>query len=106
MATTTDDLTAVELTGMGRLTQRQQRGQDRVWCGITPAAGSVADPARYRRGDWVAQWFPRACAEHPGRCLMPIAGPVRIVERLSASGARPDQTFREDSTACAAAPAG
>ncbi|MGW4705007.1 hypothetical protein [Streptomyces sp. NPDC004285] len=68
MATETDDLTAVELPRMGTLTQRQQRGQDCVWCGITLASGSVVDlgPRRYRRGDWATSWFPRACAKHPG----------------------------------------
>ncbi|MEU2115210.1 hypothetical protein ABZ567_06055 [Streptomyces sp. NPDC016459] len=67
MATTTDDLTAVELPLIGTLTQRQQRGQDCVWCGITLAAGTVTDlgPRRYRRADWVTYWFPRACKKHP-----------------------------------------
>ncbi|MCZ0979408.1 hypothetical protein O1L60_10665 [Streptomyces diastatochromogenes] len=55
MATETEDLTAVALPRMGTLTQRQQRGQDCVWCGITLGAGGVVDlgPRRYRRGDWV-----------------------------------------------------
>ncbi|MGW6418857.1 hypothetical protein [Streptomyces sp. NPDC055055] len=68
MAPDTDDLTAIPLPPIGTLTQRQQRGQDCVWCGITLAAGSVVDlgPRRYRRAGWATEWFPRACAKHPG----------------------------------------
>ncbi|MFI2352002.1 hypothetical protein ACH492_34380 [Streptomyces sp. NPDC019443] len=55
------------LPAIGTLTQRQQRGMDCVFCGITLVAGSVVDlgPQRLRRGDWVTRWFPRACKRHP-----------------------------------------
>ncbi|MFB7030097.1 MULTISPECIES: hypothetical protein [unclassified Streptomyces] len=64
---TTDDLTAVELPRLGTLTQRQQRGQDCVWCGITLAPGKVVDlgPRRLRIADWTTEWYPRACEKHP-----------------------------------------
>lgn len=54
------------LPPIGTLTQRQQRGMDCVFCGITLVAGSVMDlgPRKLRRGDWVTRWFPRACKKH------------------------------------------
>jgi hypothetical protein len=67
MATEMDGPTTVELPRIGTLTQRQQRGQDCVWCGVTLRAGAVADlgPRRLRTGDWTPQWYPRACLKHP-----------------------------------------
>ncbi|MEU8539667.1 hypothetical protein AB0C52_06625 [Streptomyces sp. NPDC048717] len=67
MVRETHELAAVELPRIGTLTQRQQRGQDCVWCGVTLSAGAVVDlgPRRLRIGDWTPQWFPRACLRHP-----------------------------------------
>ncbi|MGJ7415132.1 hypothetical protein AB9128_04600 [Streptomyces cinereoruber] len=64
---TTDDLAAVELPRLATLTQRQQRGQDCVWCGITLIPGKVADLGSrpFRIADWTTQWYPRACKKHP-----------------------------------------
>ncbi|MFB8041384.1 hypothetical protein ACFC8F_08845 [Streptomyces hydrogenans] len=63
----TSNTADVRLPRFGTLTQRQQRGQDCVWCGVTLVAGHVVDlgPRRYRRADWLTQWFPRACRKHP-----------------------------------------
>ncbi|TXS22606.1 hypothetical protein EAO71_24190 [Streptomyces sp. ms191] len=67
MAPETDSLRAVELPRIGSLTQRQQRGQDCVWCGVTLVAGSTVDlgPRRRRILDYATQWYPRACRKHP-----------------------------------------
>ena len=67
MATETKDLAAVELPRIGTLTQRQQRGQDCVWCGCTLVPGTAVDlgPRRLRILDYTANWFPRACRRHP-----------------------------------------
>lgn len=59
--------TEVPLPPIGELSQRQQRGQDCVFCGVVLVPGDVVDlgPRRLRRGDWVTSWWPRACAKHP-----------------------------------------
>ncbi|MFE5296414.1 hypothetical protein [Streptomyces sp. NPDC056632] len=67
MATETEELAAVQLPRIGTLTQRQQRGQDCVWCGVTLTAGAAVDlgPRPLRILDYTANWFPRACRTHP-----------------------------------------
>ncbi|GGT31202.1 hypothetical protein GCM10014713_25810 [Streptomyces purpureus] len=54
------------LPRIGTLTQRQQRGQDCVWCGISLATGTAVDlgPRPLRILDYTANWFPRACRSH------------------------------------------
>ena len=61
------EATEIPLPPIGELSQRQQRGQDCVWCGVTLVAGAVVDlgPRKLRRGDWRTSWFPRACSKHP-----------------------------------------
>jgi hypothetical protein len=67
MAPETDEPAPVKLPRIGTLTQRQQRGQDCVWCGITLAAGTAVDLGErpLRILDYTAHWFPRACRSHP-----------------------------------------
>lgn len=59
-------MTVRELSSMGTLTVRQQRGIDCVFCGVTLAAGNVIDlgPQTFRRCGEPACWFPRACKKH------------------------------------------
>ncbi|MCX4550494.1 hypothetical protein OG204_14275 [Streptomyces sp. NBC_01387] len=56
------------LPAIDSLSQRQQRGMDCVWCGITLAPGTAVDlgPRDVRILDHTTQWFPRACKRHDG----------------------------------------
>ncbi|MGW7198441.1 hypothetical protein [Streptomyces chryseus] len=49
-----------------RLSQRQQRGMDCVFCGITLSSETAVDlgPRRIRILDHITQWFPRSCDQH------------------------------------------
>ncbi|WP_455353140.1 hypothetical protein [Streptomyces sp. SYSU K217416] len=51
---------------MASLSQRQRRGMDCVWCGITLTAGIAVDlgarPCRI--ADMTFSWYPRACRTH------------------------------------------
>ncbi len=60
-AAETKSLPAIET-----LSQRQQRGMDCVWCGITltPATAVDLGPRKIKRLDYVTQWYPRACTSH------------------------------------------
>lgn len=52
------------------LSQRQQRGVDCVWCGITLTPTTTAvdlGPRPVKRLDYVTQWYPRACKSHTGQ---------------------------------------
>lgn len=81
----TSNTADVRLPRFGTLTQRQQRGQDCVWCGVTLVAGHVVDlgPRRYRRADWLTQWFPVPAGSTPQgtrddlrpRTGVPVRGP-------------------------------
>ncbi len=54
------------LPPMASLSQRQRRGMDCVWCGITLTAGIAVDlgarPCRI--ADMTFSWYPRACRTH------------------------------------------
>ncbi|MEV6790918.1 hypothetical protein AB0M87_02730 [Streptomyces sp. NPDC051320] len=56
----------IELPPVGGLSQRQQRGTDCVWCGITLTPQTAVDlgPRKLRILDHVTAWFPRACRTH------------------------------------------
>ncbi|MGW7200626.1 hypothetical protein [Streptomyces chryseus] len=58
--------TRTPVPAIGTLSQRQQRGMDCVWCGVTLTAATAIDlgPRPLRILDQVTQWFPRSCDRH------------------------------------------
>ncbi|MFH8930908.1 hypothetical protein ACH4D4_28035 [Streptomyces pristinaespiralis] len=56
----------VSVPSLDLLSQRQQRGVDCVFCGITVTPADAADlgPRRLRIADHSTHWFPRACRRH------------------------------------------
>jgi hypothetical protein len=57
---------SVSVPSLDLLSQRQQRGVDCVFCGITltPATAVDLGPRRMRIADYPTRWFPRACRRH------------------------------------------
>lgn len=62
-----------DLPDVGTLSQRQQRGMDCVFCGITltPATAVDLGPRALKILDYVTSWFPRACRNHPNEEYRP-----------------------------------
>ncbi len=56
------------LPPMASLSQRQRRGMDCVWCGITLTAGIPVDLGARpcHTGEVTFSWYPRACPAHKG----------------------------------------
>jgi hypothetical protein len=53
------------LPSVDRLSLRQIRGADCVFCGITLCAETAVDLGEQVRPDGSGRWFPRACKTHP-----------------------------------------
>lgn len=58
--------TTASLPKIETLSQRQQRGMDCVFCGITltPATAVDLGPRKVKILDYVTSWFPRCCRSH------------------------------------------
>ncbi|MGR8010416.1 hypothetical protein [Streptomyces hypolithicus] len=59
---------AAALPPVETLSQRQQRGMDCVWCGITLTPRTALDlgPQPLRILDHATHWYPRACVSRCG----------------------------------------
>ncbi|MFJ2741865.1 hypothetical protein ACIO3O_19630 [Streptomyces sp. NPDC087440] len=71
---------------LATLSERQRRGADCVFCGITLTAETAVDLGPRVRLEASGRWFPRACKTHPGvdDLAAPPGRPIPSVRELTA----------------------